>query len=263
MKNIVFASIIILVLISMPARATDVTARQLVDHLYITSNQLPIQDMMIILDVSRADQNAASPTAILQPASRDKIFFKRPNKLRVDSVIIDRGGPLDGKQVTIIRDGINRWMYVSAGEYPVKKGQDEPSPTLLLPFNIQTYQHEVNYEYVILGREVLEGITTDVVGIVNQAAPEQMVKVWIDPSRWVPLKLEMQTTRTYNSEKEKPAMVKILYKEIKQLKDGRWMPFILEFYRNEILEKMVVYRAVAVNVGLQDNLFEPMQKFIK
>ncbi len=264
MKNRAFCIMVLMLMISTAgATASEVSARQLVDHLYVTSNQLPIQDIIIELDVNRADHLTSSSSGVLQPASRDKIFFKKPNKLRVDTVTIAPGDPTDGKQAIIIRDGINRWMYVSAGQYPVKKGPDEPSPSLMLPFNLQTYQQDLNREFVILGKESIGGVPTDVVGIVNPAAPEQMEKVWIDRSRWVPLKLEMKRVSRSSSEKDKPIFLRILYKEIIQLKDGRWMPFVMEFYENEVLEKVAIYRAVAVNVGLQDNLFEPMDKFIK
>jgi len=260
----IICTVIILVLVSsIGVLASETSARQLVDHLFVTSNQLPIQDIMIELDVSRTTLTNSGSSGVLQPASRDKIFFKKPNKLRVDSVTIAPGDPTDGKQAIIIRDGINRWMYVSAGQYPVKKGPDEPSASLMLPFNLQIYQQDLNREYVILGKESVGGIPTDVVGIVNPSSPEQMVKVWIDRSRWVPLKLEMRRVSRSSSEKDKPSFQRILYKEIIQLKDGRWIPFVIEYYENEVLEKVVVYRAVAVNVGLQDNLFKPMDIFIK
>jgi outer membrane lipoprotein-sorting protein len=262
-SKIICAFTLLLLVSATGVGASEISARQLVDHLYVTSNQLPIQDIMIELDVNRTAQTNSGSSGVLQPASRDKVFFKKPNKLRVDTVTIAPGDPTDGKQAIIIRDGINRWMYVSAGQYPVKKGPDEPSPTLMLPFNLQIYQQDLNREYVILGKESVGGIPADVVGIVNPSSPEQMVKVWIDRSRWVPLKLEMRRENRSSSEKDKPVFLRILYKEVIQLKDGRWMPFVIEFYENEVLEKVAVYRAVAVNVGLQDNLFEPMDKFIK
>lgn len=241
---------------SSPSGWADLSARQIIDHLYSPARQLPIQDLMIVLEVTK--NVATGEGSSLQPASRDKIFFKAPNKLRVDSTLTAPGDPMDGKQVTIIRDGVNLWMYLSTGQYPVKKGSDDHSPTSNLPYGIQRYPEESNDQYVVTGTDTVDGITTTVIRIVNQQNSDLTVTVWVDTSRWVPLKLERTVADSGENGQQGVTNRRILYKDIRQLKDGRFFPFQLEVYTNNNLDRAVVYQSVSANVGLQESLFQPL-----
>lgn len=261
MVRSILTAFLIIAILWVPVMASDVTARQAIDRLYMAGGVMPVEDMIIQLEVSSLSQSGSSAGGVLQPSSTDKVFYKRPNKLRVNSVIIDRGGPMDGKQVVIIRDGVNKWMYVSMGQYPVKKGADEPEGTSNLPFNIQTYPQDSAREYITVGNEDIDGYMTDVIRIVNPARPDLTITVWVDRTRCIPLKVIKQRTETAKQGSVQ-VIKKILYKDIKQLKDGRWMPFMLEIYENDVLQSVVVYKAISINVGLQDDLFMPMKDLI-
>ncbi|MDQ7822872.1 MAG: outer membrane lipoprotein-sorting protein [Candidatus Eremiobacteraeota bacterium] len=234
--------------------ASNIDARQLVDHLYIPSGQMPVHDLVIELEESVA----GSADSSLVPSGKDKIYFKAPNKLRIDSVLIDPGGPFDGRNMIIIRDGINAWHYLSTGQYPVKKKADEPSAPLNLPFGVMRYPQDVDKQYTVSGSETIDGVQTSVVKITNPSNPSEEVTACIDRTRWVPLKVSLK-------QKDKGGEVtkKVLYKQIGQTKDGRYFPMKLEIFRNESLVRVVVYKAVAVNAGLDESLFQPMDKFVK
>jgi len=235
--------------------------RKLVEELYTSQGTLPIKDMMIVLDVNSSDTRYGGE-GILQPSSHDKIFFKSPNKLRVDSVLVDPGGPHDGQQVVVIRDGVNCWMYVSQGEYPVQKKADEPIPPTQVPFNLMQYPQDSARQYEMVGQETLDNVQTQVVRVLNPAYPGMIYTVWIDPARRVPLKLERQEP----NDKGNPGQTEIttvVYRDIRPLQDGRNMPFALDIYKNQQLVRVVVYQAIDINRGLEDSLFEPMSRFVR
>lgn len=238
----------------------DENARQLVEGLYTSPGTLPVNDMMIMLDVNSSDTRYGGE-GILQPSSHDKIFFKRPSKIRVDSVLVDPGGAHDGQQVIIIRDGVNCWMYVSMGEYPVQRKADEPIPPSQLPFNIMQYPQDAARQYESAGQEAVDGVTTEVVRVLNPAYPGMIYTVWIDPSRHVPLKVERQEPNQQGNPGQTD-LTTVVYRDIRQMEDGRYMPFALDIYKNQQLVRVVVYKAMDINRGLEDSLFEPMSKFM-
>jgi outer membrane lipoprotein-sorting protein len=266
-----FLSLILVFYIIFPGfcRAEDMQARKLLDNLYFVKQGGPIKDMVIELEDYTPISRGEGSSSVMQIYSKDKVLFKTPNKLRVDMVIMDPNDPMTGRQITIFRDGVNHWMYVSTGQYPVKKGADEPSATNDIPFNLQTYSVDLNKEHVLVGEEMYEGVTAKVVRIVDPSNLELLTTVWIDPAKCVPLKVEKRLSSTSGgSKKDKEKGVeggftRILYKDVKQLSDGRWMPFRLEIYKNNILASLKIYKKLAINVGLDDNLFEPMEKFIR
>lgn len=241
--------------------AKSFEARQLIDHLYMVPGQMPINDLIIEMEASERNPEKGGKSAMLEPTGRDKIFFKKPNRLRIDSILVDPGGPLDGKSTTIIRDGVNVWQYVAMGQYPVKKKADEPSAPLMIPFNIMTYSQDRENRCVLVGKEMIENVSTDVLRIVNPSKTDESITVWIDSQRRVPLKFEKKIEG--RGEKGSTVVKQVIYKDIRKLPDGRFFPFLLEVYQNKDLRKVLVYKKVAVNVGLQDSLFEPMSKFIK
>jgi YHS domain-containing protein/outer membrane lipoprotein-sorting protein len=239
----------------------DYLARQLVDHLYITANQMPVQDMVIEMDNFKASKDPGAarlgPNLIL--SSSDKIFFKSPFKVRIDAVVSMPGGAGDRGMKVIIRDGTHRWLFVPQAQYPVKKGADEPSPMLALPFNIQRYPAvETNKLYAIVGSETVGGVRSEVVRIVDPVNKDDIITVWIDKARWVPVKLEKTV-----SGKDKPMKKRVMYKDVRALADGRNMPFLLEVYENEGLVSVYEYKRVAVNTGVPTSLFQPMDKFVR
>ncbi len=230
--------------------------RNLVDQLYTVSGRLPVRDLVAELEAS----DAGDDTGNLVSTGKDKIYYKYPNKLRVDSVMRDPGGPLDGRQTITIRDGTNMWHFVSTGQYPVKKAPDTASPTLNLPFNLQRYPQDSARRYELTGTQAIAGVSTKVVRITNPQVPQDVRTVYIDTARNVPLRLEMQIP---NDKGGAATRKRVDYKDIKRLEDGRYMPFTLEIYENDRLQKVRVFSGVKVNVGLQDSLFEPMSRFVR
>jgi outer membrane lipoprotein-sorting protein len=215
--------------------------------------------MVIELEESAATSMDGKGSPSLVSSGKDKIYFKSPCKLRIDSVISDPGGSLDMRNMIIIRDGKMAWQYLSTGQYPVKKKQDEPSAPLNIPFNIVHYPQDVDKQYVVTGTEVVDNVKTTVIKITSPMRPDEETTVWIDVQRHVPLKLVLKK----KDDKGKDVVKKVLYKGIGKTKDDRFFPFKMEIYVNEVIARAIEYKALAINAGLDDNLFTPMEKFIK
>lgn len=254
MKRI--ALVLFILLYSLAAsgvRSEDNEARQILDRLYKPSGQMPIKDMVLELDENTVSGGSSSLVA----SGKDKIYFKAPHKIRVDSLVFDPEGALDRKTMIIIRDGKMAWQYLSTGQYPVKKKQDEPSAPLNIPFGIVQYPQDLEKQYAFMGAEVVDGVNTSVVKITSSAGEE--VTVCIDNVRCIPLKMILKK----KDDKGKDIVKKVLYKQIGKAKDGRYFPYKLEIYKNDAVERVVVYTAVTFNVGLDEGLFMPMEKFVK
>ena len=224
-------------------------ALQLIDKLYSPSGLMPIRDLVIELesyDFSK-DNNA------FVLSSNDKLYYKYPNKLRVDSILSDPGGPMDKKEAILIRDGVTALYYISMGQYPVKKAPDLPSATLNLPFHIQQYTVDAAKKYTIKGKKNIEGAETTEILIENPQDANNNITVYIDSNRLVPLRLDAIRI----SDKEK-ILLRVDYKDIKKLSDGRFFPHKIEIYENDVHKKTRVYKGVQANCGLDDSMFSPM-----
>ncbi|MGM9998805.1 MAG: hypothetical protein ACI38Q_05375 [Candidatus Bruticola sp.] len=228
-------------------------ARQLIESLYAPKGVMPIRDLVIELEC----YDLASESNAFVLSSNDKIYFKAPNKLRIDAVINDPGGPMDKKEAIIIRDGINVWHYISMGQYPVKKALDQPSGTLNLPFNIQKYPIDANKKYTLKGKKNIDGVDTAEILIENPQDENDTKTVYVDTQRLVPLRLDAVRI----SDKQK-ILVRAEYKNIEKLADGRYFPKKIEIYENDVHKKMRVYKGLEVNCGLDDSMFNQMRGFV-
>lgn len=247
------AVLVLLVCCACAAHAQDTEVRQILDHLYKPAGVMPIKDMVLELDESATSGGSAE----LVSSGKDKIYFKAPHKIRVDALIFDPGGALDRKTMIIIRDGKMAWQYLSTGQYPVKKKQDEPSAPLNIPFGIVQYPQDLEKQYSITGSEVVDNVKTSVIKITSASGEE--TTVCIDRKRCIPLKLTLKK----KDDKGKDIVKKVLYKQIGKTKDGRFFPMKLEIYVNEAVSRVVEYKTMSINAGLDDSLFEPMEKFVK
>ena len=244
-----------LVIVSLGAAfaAQSNQARQLVESLYAPNGVMPIRDLVIELECY--DLSSESNAFVL--GSNDKIYFKAPNKLRIDAVINDPGGPMDKKEAIIIRDGINVWHYISMGQYPVKKALDQPSGTLNLPFNIQKYPIDASKKYTIKGKKTIDNVETVEVLIENPQDENDTKTVYIDTKRLVPLRLDAIRI----SDKQK-ILVRAEYKDITKLADGRFFPKKIDIYENDVHKKIRIYKGLEVNCGLDDSMFNQMRGFV-
>lgn len=250
MKKHILPALLFAILLAIPSAVTAQDARQMLNHLYINAGQMPISDFVIELE-----EMGSTGGSSMSLNSRDKMYFMAPNKIRVDAVISDPGGPLDGKNVILIRDGINAWQYLSTGQYPVKKKLDEPSPPLNIPFGIVRYPQDVDKKYSVAGKETVEGVQCTKILIQGK----EEITVWIDTNRWIPLKQLIKVPGKDGKSTTKTA----LYKDIGTTKDGRYFPMKIEVYTDDALTRLVVFKGVAINAGIKETMFEPMEKFLK
>ncbi len=231
--------------------------RPYLDRLYSAEGQLPINTLVVDAEIyGPTDEKGSSSLTIW---SRDKIVFKKPNKIKVTSVTVAPGDAMDGMPATIISDGQNSWMYISQGQYPVKKQQDPQRPTLNLPPNLQTYPRDAGNPCIVVGDENIKEINTKAVRIIDESRSIETT-VWIDTKRWVPVQLEEKSP---SKDGEGHNIIQCRYRDFRKLKDGRWLPFVIEIHKNEQVANMVVFKAVSVNQNIPDHIFEPMQQFVK
>lgn len=232
--------------------APSVDGRQLVEQLYAPAGVMPLRDLVVELECY--DLSKESNQFVL--GSTDKVYYKYPNKLRIDAVINDPGGSMDQKEAIIIRDGVNVWNYISMGQYPVKKALDQPSGTLNLPFYVQKYPIDASKKYTVKGKKEIDGVSTYEVLIETPQDPNDTKTVFIDAQRRVPLRYDL----TRISDKEK-ILVRVQYKEITKLPDGRFFPKKIEIFENDVNTKIRVYTGLQTNCGLDDSMFNQMKGF--
>ena len=240
-------------LLSTMAGASDEQARIMVDQLYTTKGSLPITDLVVELE-----DHAATTTADPILCGRTKMFFKSPAKLRVDIVQVTPKSPNDGKLTVIIRDGESIYIY-GAAQYPAKKQSDSQTPSLALPFNIQRYRRDIEREYFSLGVDRIDDVQTHRIQILSPSQPNWTAVVWIDSERRVPLQMETAVPAEKGGKAKKK---RILYKDIRRLPDGRYFPFQLQIYEDDVLREVKIYKGVKINVGLDPILFEPVREFL-
>lgn len=260
-RYIIFCLLIIAFFILPAFSQKKVNAKALIDHLYTLKGQLPINDMIIVLDSYEANDSGS-----FDLASKEKVFYKVPCKLKSDIMVTDEKDPLNGKLITIIRNGSQSLMYISMGEMPIKSIPDPPTPSMIIPFNLQKYQESLNYQYVYLGSETIDGKKLELVSIINpnKKDPENITKVWIDHQKWIPVRVEKKFLKMSNA-KPLTILTRWVYSEPKKLKDGRYIPHVINVWNDYsdgngmILTKKIIYTQLSVNSGLDDSLFEPLK----
>lgn len=256
-KILVFAFILFSFTFPVFAQNNNKEAINILNKLYCPAGQLPVNDILI-----EYEQMDSSGKTAMSLGSKDKIYFKQPVKIRVDSILVDPGNVNDGKNLIVIRDGLNAWLYLSTGQYPVKKKLDEPSPPLNLPFGLTHYPEDLSRVYKVEGREKIEGVNAIKISFKDPQSNHVNSDVWIDTQRCVPLQF-VSIHKVKSGDKERHIVKKVVYKEFGQTKDGRYFPMRLERYNGDDLSSLIVYKAIKVNSDLPDHLFEPMEKILK
>lgn len=218
-----------------------------------------------------SEKETQTPSA-LEDFLKGKIYFKAPNKLRVDSSITV-SDMMFGENFVVIRDGATEWIFKNKFDFPLKKRSDPQESSSYLPFYFQKYNRDLKRHCVVLGHEYYIGRPVYVMGMTSEEDPDRdVVKVWIDLGYMVPVKVERPiwkvlinkeyvTVENKKSIIERKKMIKVkntvLYKNIRQTSDGRWLPTQIESFENDILMQVVYYDKVAVNFQLPDTLFAP------
>ncbi|MHC9542860.1 MAG: outer membrane lipoprotein carrier protein LolA [Vulcanimicrobiota bacterium] len=242
--------LLLIVFLIAEVNAAGADGRQYIERLYSVKGQKPVEDMVIELEESVVSQGAGQDSPSMVLSGKDKIYFKSPHKLRIDSVISDPGGELDQTRMVIIRDGKSAWQYLSTGQFHVKWQPDEPSAPLNIPFGIVKYPQDSDKSYTITGTEKIDNVEATVIKITCPTDAGEEITVWVDSSRQVPLKMFLRKKT-------------VLYKEISKTKDGRFFPFRLEIMKDGVMDRVVIYKALAINAGLDETLFAPVKKYVK
>ena len=109
----------------------------------------------------------------------------------------------------------------------------------------------------MVGKEKVGDRDAYVISISNEKDPlAKLITIWVDIERYIPLKEEYTVTEG-EKDKVKEVNKTIMYKDVTQMDDGRWMPHKIETYASGKMTTYIIYRQSAINVGLPPNLFAP------
>ena len=231
--------------------AKNEMARQLIEQLFTPSGLLPVQDLVAEGEELEAEGSGGH----LVKSMRAKYFFKAPNMLRFDRVVENTRMPLYGVMQVTVRDGDSYYIFVGHN-YPAKRGVDPQIAPDSLPFMLTRYRRDASREFYYLGKEAWKDITVHRVQILNPADPGWTAVVWVDAQRRVPIQAEYTAPAERGA--AKPSKKRVVWSDIRQLPDGRYFPYQAQFFVDEKLTSMKVYKGVRINVGLDNSLFRPI-----
>lgn len=226
-------------------------ARQMFESLFTPAGTLPVQDLV----AEGEELEVEGVAGHLSPSMKVKYYFKAPNMLRFDRVVIDTRKPLYGVMQVTVRDGDSFYVFVGHN-YPAKRGVDPQIPPDSLPFTLTRYRRDASREFYYLGSEAWKDITVHRVQILNPADPGWTAVVWIDHQRRVPVQAEY--TVQPDKKGDKPGKKRVVWSDIRQLPDGRYFPYQAQIFIDERLTSMKVYKGVRINVDLDNSLFRPI-----
>jgi len=251
MKKILFL-IMILTLVCSFASAQEVDAKQIMDNLYMTGTIGKIYDMIVDMEVYAPIKDNPDAEEVIELIMSARAFFASPNKIRAEITMPVPGAQSDIYYVTI-RNGEIAWKYTPYEPWPVDKIADDNHHSYLLPFSIDVQPQDQYRTYTFIKEEKEKDRDAYVISIVNEKDPEaQITTVWVDKERYVPLKVEFTV-----QEKDSEIKRTHIYKDYKQIYDGRWMPFKIEKYENGKMGLYMVYKDLAVNTNFPLHLFNP------
>ena len=254
-------------------RKEQLNPTTIIARLYRGENTPELLDFTAEFRVKKnVSEKETQEPAALEDFLKGKIYFKAPNKLRVDSSITV-SDMFFGENFVVIRDGATEWIFKNKFDFPLKKRSDPQESSSYLPFYFQKYTRDLKRHYVLLGHEYYAGRPVYVMGMTSEEDPDRdVVKAWIDLGYMVPVKVErpiwkVMITKEYVTVENKKSIIErkkmiktkntILYKNIRQTSDGRWLPTQIESLENDVLMQVVYYDKVAVNFQLPDTLFAP------
>ena len=258
LKKLFYITIFISLLISYSqyvlAETSNITdiglPEKIIENLYMANTLGKINDMTVEMEIYCHKDNSNDT---FKPFAGLKLFFLAPNKLRNEITLFDCQANNDIFIITIY-DGEKNW----SPDYPVwpsSRYRKKHCHSLYLPFNIETLHQDQYRKYSLTGEESIGGRDTYVITIANEKDPvAKLLTLWIDKELFIPLKEE------YIEEKEGNIKKTVLYKEPKQMPDGRWLPFRIERYDNDKMTSYILYKSVVVNQGLSEDLFDPKKQ---
>ncbi|MHC9542190.1 MAG: hypothetical protein AB9903_21990 [Vulcanimicrobiota bacterium] len=258
MKKLGFVLFLLFILIYSGVSAAEFDARQIIEHLYITSGQEPVIDMVVGVEESVVSHDDGKVSMKL--CGKSRICFKCPYLSKIETIKVYPDGSTDQKKMEIIRDGKNvrQWIHSEGKCCPVKDKKN-PYPSRLIPcipFGIFQYPENDKICCMIAGKEVIDSVASTKVTITSQAWPYEEDWVFIDTKRWIPLKVTVRTTHDSGEIETR----EIVYNEITETKDHRFFPRKLSFFTNGSLQHVIVIKSLAINVGLDDKMFRPKDR---
>ena len=222
----------------------------IMENLYMANTLGKINDMTAEMEIYcppyAKDKEHSNNT--FEPFSDVKLFFMAPNKLRNEITLFDSQANSNLFIITIY-DGEKNWPPYPV--WPPSRYSKEHCHSLYLPFNIETLPRDQYRKYSLTGEKSIGGRDAYVITITNEKEPAaKFLTLWIDKELFIPLKEE------YVEDNGADIIKTVLYKEPKQMPDGRWLPFRMERYDNGKMICYILYKSAVVNQGLSEDLFD-------
>jgi len=228
-----------------------VLPEQIINNLYMAGSLGKINDMTVDMEIYGPPYSKDTDTS-KEPFKRFanvKLSFLAPNKVRTEHTITMNGTSMDIYIIRITDGRIVRRTEICGW---TKSEIDDHHHSSYLPFNIDTQPQDQYRKYSLLREEKLDGRDAYVITVDNEKDPHiKFLTVWIDKELLIPLKEEHVKQDNKGTEIKNT----ILYKEPKQIPDGRWIPFRIERYEDDKMKAYILYKSVIINQGLSEDLF--------
>lgn len=252
MVKITLLIISLMILFSIKTCGQEITGDKIIENLYMAQNFGKIKDMIIDLDCFAPALKKQEAKDLMELFFTARVFFSAPNKIRTEKTLVDPQTQSDLTVITI-RDGVLESGHMR--NQMMSKKEDDHHHSLFLPFGIDIQPQDQYRNYTLVSAEQLSDRDVYVINITNEQDPEaKILTLWIDRERLIPLKEEYTLIQ---GEGEKETVKTTLYKNPWQLTDGRWMPLRIEKYENGKMTVYIVLKEVAINQGLDEDLFIP------
>lgn len=254
MYNKFFILLTLIIIIIKSAYSEELTPEQIILNLYKQNTSGKIQTLVMDGDVFTPDGKDGNKKSMTV-----KVFFSYPGKIRIEKTVIIPGA--SNIYAIVIRNGKIEWVFLPIPSFDrCSKKIDTHYHSSFLPFNIDCQPQDQYRTYNLIGIEKIDNRDAYVIEIKNENDPfVKYTKVWIDKERFVPLKEENILKKEENKTNQEDKEIKkvVIYKNIKQLIDGRWIPFEMELYENDKRILTIVYNNISVNQELKEHLFNP------
>lgn len=256
LKKLVFISILTilsLLIVSSQYVLAEISLtvpENIIANLYMANTLGKINNMTVEMDLynTETDKYKNKPEAIYSIKSD----FLAPNKVRIEIISYFKGEAyICGIQM---RNGNIERGWATCHHCGRFFKEDDHRHSNFLPFNTDTQPQDLYRKYSLAGEEKLYGKDVYVINIDNEKDSHiKFLTVWIDKELFIPIKEEHINRDAKGTEIKKTT----IYKEPKQMTDGRWIPFRVELYDNDKMINYILYKNVIINQGLSEDLFNP------
>ena len=248
-----------------PVSSSYIFAKRIIDNLYTAGAKYPpINSLMIDYLLKAADDPfklKATTEDDLPDAFQGRIYFKAPYYLRMDMEFLS--GAFQGERLINLLNGKNYIIFKEGYPKPIRIDPDPHHPlTPFLPlYGILRYEENIRYKPFLVAEGSFMGFQVWIISIIDSKKVEEKARLYVDKDTYIPVRIILP------KRKDRPR-IEFIYRSFMILDDNRPFPSkVLKFVYSDkgerYLEKVYIFKSVAVNVELPDSLFEsPIKPFL-